>query len=299
MIADHLSYSYNNGKYSISAVVPVYNGEKFIERVILSLLYQSHPLDEVIVVDDGSVDQTFNIISNYPIKVVRHHKNLGLSAARNTGIREARSDIVAFFDSDTYIPVHYVERLLDYYRPEIKYAGVGGREQPIFKNGISNEYRIRYMIQGSASSGLVENSPLHGLAMSFWSESLHQVGGFDPRFRTNGEDVEISLRLIGSGYKLLYDPSLYVYHYKSETFRSLIRTTFKYLYYGWLARYKNSQVGGQRVLNPRTIRRIPKSLKDSLPKEWKYLLLVYPFVLLSVTFAYLCFLTNRKKFLQE
>ena len=98
----------------ISAVIPTYNRENTISRAVRSVLAQERPAREVIVVDDGSTDNTQNIIEPYcgRIRYV-HQKNMGVSAARNRGVTEAKYDWVAFLDSDDYWQPHHLKRIAD------------------------------------------------------------------------------------------------------------------------------------------------------------------------------------------
>ena len=85
----------------ISAVIPAYNAEKHIARAIKSVLQQTRPADEIIVVDDGSVDKTAEIVRGFGNKVILiEQKNAGTSVARNTGINAATGDWFAFLDAD-------------------------------------------------------------------------------------------------------------------------------------------------------------------------------------------------------
>ena len=85
----------------ISVVIPAYNVEEYIERAIDSVLAQTRTPDEIIVVDDGSSDATAEKIKTYGEKVCYiHQENRGLSGARNTGIRRASSEWIAFLDGD-------------------------------------------------------------------------------------------------------------------------------------------------------------------------------------------------------
>lgn len=85
----------------ISAVIPAYNAEKHIARAIDSVLAQTRPADEVIVVDDGSTDATGEIVRSYGDKVTLiRQENAGASVARNTGIEAADGDWIAFLDGD-------------------------------------------------------------------------------------------------------------------------------------------------------------------------------------------------------
>ncbi|MFZ9011987.1 MAG: glycosyltransferase family 2 protein, partial [Anaerohalosphaeraceae bacterium] len=85
----------------ISVVIPAYNAEKHIGRAIDSVLAQTRPADEVIVIDDGSSDATAEVVRSYGDKIMFiHQENAGASVARNTGIKAATSDWIAFLDAD-------------------------------------------------------------------------------------------------------------------------------------------------------------------------------------------------------
>ncbi|MBW8035100.1 MAG: glycosyltransferase family 2 protein [Planctomycetes bacterium] len=85
----------------ISAVMPAYNCEKYISRALDSILKQSRPADEIIVIDDGSTDRTGEIVQGYGDKVKYIlQENTGAGAARNRGIEEASCEWIAFLDSD-------------------------------------------------------------------------------------------------------------------------------------------------------------------------------------------------------
>ena len=93
----------NNSANSIriSAVIPAYNCEKYIGRAIQSVLSQTRPVDEIIVVDDGSTDTTAEIVRSFGDKVkLIQQENAGECAARNTGIKAASCQWVAFLDAD-------------------------------------------------------------------------------------------------------------------------------------------------------------------------------------------------------
>lgn len=99
----------------ISIIVPVYNVEKYIDKCINSILLQTYQHIEIILVDDGSIDNSGVICDNYQkkdcrIKVI-HKKNGGLSDARNVGIEFSKGKYITFIDSDDYIEKNYIEFL--------------------------------------------------------------------------------------------------------------------------------------------------------------------------------------------
>ncbi|MBO4812882.1 glycosyltransferase [Candidatus Saccharibacteria bacterium] len=104
-------------KNIVSIIVPIYNSEDFLERCLDSIMAQTYANIEVILVDDGSVDESFAICKVYEKKDVRFKAikkcNNGVSSARNYGLKLASGDYVCFFDSDDVVEPNMVERLLD------------------------------------------------------------------------------------------------------------------------------------------------------------------------------------------
>ncbi|MBQ7593277.1 MAG: glycosyltransferase family 2 protein [Synergistaceae bacterium] len=101
----------------VSIIIPAYNRGKYIHRAIESSLRQTYTNIEIIIIDDGSKDNTFEIAKIYEAKDKRvkvfHQDNAGVSAARNYGIREAQGDYITFLDSDDWLEDNAVKFLLD------------------------------------------------------------------------------------------------------------------------------------------------------------------------------------------
>ena len=91
---------------TISVIIPVYNGEKWVAQCIENMLCQSYKELEIIVIDDGSTDATAEIAARYPVRLFRQ-ENRGLSATRNRGIEEATGDYIHFMDVDDWINLDY------------------------------------------------------------------------------------------------------------------------------------------------------------------------------------------------
>ena len=100
----------------ISIIVPVYNASEFLEKCLMSISSQSFSDFELILVDDGSTDNSSEICRSYSIKDPRcrffSKENGGVSSARNFGIREAKGKFITFVDSDDYIQDDYLKRLI-------------------------------------------------------------------------------------------------------------------------------------------------------------------------------------------
>ena len=92
-----------NNHTTVAVVIPAYNIDPFITRAIESVLAQTHKPDQIIIVDDGSTDATAERIHQFGSQIQYiHQPNAGLSAARNTGIKAAETEWIAFLDGDDY-----------------------------------------------------------------------------------------------------------------------------------------------------------------------------------------------------
>jgi glycosyltransferase involved in cell wall biosynthesis len=179
---------------SIAAVVPCYNGEAFLAEAIESILRQTRPVQEIIIVDDCSTDASPEIARRYPVRLVRTPRNSGEAAARNLGIREARSDLIAWLDADDYWEPHHIETvggLLERY-PQASVA-FGGTQRFGSRSGTI----LGYVPVGEPSNVL-------WLALQDWihttissvirRQALLEVGGFDESERYS-VDFDLWLRL--------------------------------------------------------------------------------------------------------
>ena len=97
----------------VSVIIPVYNGEKYIKNCLENVLSQTYKNLEIIVVDDGSIDRSAEIAAEYPVKIVAHERNSGLSAARNTGIDNAQGDYIHFMDVDDLLNTNFYKNMVE------------------------------------------------------------------------------------------------------------------------------------------------------------------------------------------
>lgn len=93
----------------ISAVICVFDGERFLADAIASVRSQTNPAEELVVIDDGSTDRSAAIAESLGARCIRQH-HAGIGAARNRGVTESRGDVIAFLDADDLWPAHKLER---------------------------------------------------------------------------------------------------------------------------------------------------------------------------------------------
>jgi len=223
---------------TVSFYVPCYNGERYLKQCLQSVLSQNYPLKEVILVDDGSTDRTLEIASRFPIKVISYKHNKGLGAARNTAVKAATGDFVASTDADCILERTWLEKLMQQFdSPRV--AGAGGRlDNCNHKENILDQWRRLRMVQhwGNKSSN---PEFLFGCDTVFSREALLDAGLYDEKLRNNGEDRDISEKLLKKGYELRYSPLAMAYHLRKDTLGSLLDTFWRYNFYYlvWLGKY--------------------------------------------------------------
>ncbi len=201
----------------VSVVVASYNGGRTLKACLDSLEQLNYPDCEVLLVDDGSTDATPQIASLYQNVRYLRQTNQGLSAARNTGIQAAAGDIVAFTDSDCRADRDWLHYLVgDLLNSE--FAGIGGHN---FLPPDDSSVAAAVMVSpgGPAHVMLTDRLAEHipGCNMAFYKWALTGIGGFDPVFRTAGDDVDVCWRLQQRGYRLGFSHAGFVWHYRRPT----------------------------------------------------------------------------------
>jgi GT2 family glycosyltransferase len=206
----------------ISVVVCSYNGARTIRDTCEGLRRLAYPNYEVIVVDDGSTDQTAAIAGEYDVRLIRT-PNRGLSNARNTGLAAATGEIVAYLDDDAYPDPHWLTYLAATFL-STSHAGVGGPNIAPAGDGPIAECIAR--APGGPVHVLItdrEAEHIPGCNMAFRKSCLEAIGGFDPQFRTAGDDVDVCWRLQERGWSLGFHPAAMVWHHR----RNSVRTYWK------------------------------------------------------------------------
>jgi len=196
-----------------SVVVAAHNAARTLEDCLSSLLKLDYPDYEVIVVNDGSTDQTEEIMHRFPFVGITT-RNQGVSAARNEGLRAATGEIVAYIDSDANADPDWLRYLATTYM-KFPVAGVGGPNLvPPEDNWIA---KCVYRSPGGPTQVMFDDlyaEHIPGCNMSFLKSALDSIGGFDPIFRAAADDVDICWRLMDNGYNIGFSPSAVVWHHR-------------------------------------------------------------------------------------
>ena len=176
----------------ISVIVPVYNVEKFIRKCLDSIINQTMEDLEIILVDDGSIDNSGIICDEYAKNdnriVVIHKENGGVSSARNVGLNKAKGKFIAFIDSDDYVNDDYLEKL---YNPNVDMVFCGIKHKKIERDIIlNNEEEGIFNIKGNVINKLIDSRYINTVYSKMYINQIIQEHNI--RFREDmplGEDT--------------------------------------------------------------------------------------------------------------
>jgi len=211
----------------ISVVVCTYNGSRTLRDCLEGLRRIEYPNFEVIVVDDGSTDGVRLIAAPYDVRMIRT-ENRGLSAARNTGWQAATGEIIAYTDDDARPDPHWLHYLARAFR-STRHVAIGGPNIAPAGDGWIAECVANapggpmHVLTADAEA---EHIP--GCNMAFRRSALEAVGGFDPRFRTAGDDVDLCWRLQDHGWTIGFHPGVMVWHHRRNSVRTYWRQQLGY-----------------------------------------------------------------------
>lgn len=111
-------------KIKVSVVIPIYNEQKYIGACLESLMKQTDPADEIIVINNNSTDDSVKIAKQYPVRILKE-KEQGMTPARNKGFNEAQFEIIARTDADTILPKNWIRKIKKAFADE-KLVGLSG-----------------------------------------------------------------------------------------------------------------------------------------------------------------------------
>ena len=209
----------------ISVIVPIYNVEEYLGRCIDSIIKQTYENLEIILVNDGSTDNSLDICYEYSKKDTRikiiNQKNMGLSGARNSGILEATGKYISFIDSDDYIDVDFYNKLVNVC--ESKNADIAICEYKRFKDSKElthlkkNEEVSTYTSIQAITKLLKRDSKITNHA---WNKLYKTVLFEDIRYPIGKkfEDLGTTYLLFEKANKICYiDSELYYYYYRENS----------------------------------------------------------------------------------
>ena len=231
---------------NVSIIVPAYNAQSTISECIQSLLDQDYPKDkyEIIIIDNNSKDETENIIKKFPGVIYLLEDNVQSAGyARNTGIKNASHDILAFTDSDCIAEKNWLKEGIKYFKDET-IGGIGGKIKVYNPQTYIEHYQERTDAIFHAVSREAHEAKIARLATAnafFRKDIFDKVGLFDSAYGC--EDTDLCWKMLRkTNYSLAYNPDAVVYHKHRSSLKELWTQFSKYGYGNAILyiRYKNA-----------------------------------------------------------
>lgn len=221
---------------SVTVIVPCFNEEKTISRTVKSLLNLNYPMDklEIILVDDGSTDNTYNVLKTFEntknVKVF-HKENGGKHTAINLGLAMATSELVGGLDSDSFVHHESLKRIVSFFEDKETMAVCPSIIVHEPKNFLQKAQKAEYDMSIYTKKMFAFLGGIHvtpGPFSIFRKKVFDTLGPYTKAHNT--EDQEIALRMHVAGYKIEHCPDAYVYTITPNTLPKLYRQRLRWLY---------------------------------------------------------------------
>lgn len=210
----------------VSVIIPCWNRETYVGNAIESVLGQSYRNIEIVVVDDGSTDESARVVAQrYPSVKLLQQQNLGVSAARNTGLRNSTGEFVIFLDSDDWLSNDVVEVHLEAAKhwPDADVYGANTAELNQAGSIIVSEANWP-PIPSIPYELLFLHPPLFVGSQMYRRQALIRIGGYDESMKSH-EDSDCLLRVVLSGGKIVRSGGGYCAYRRTEN--SLTRNSLQ------------------------------------------------------------------------
>src|SRR5208282_2269446 len=223
-----------------SIIIPTFNGACRIGTCLEALLKQTPPKNiEILVVNDGSTDNTVGAVERFSGVRLISQANAGPAAARNRGALEAWGTIILFTDDDCVPMPEWLDAMLEPFQdPEV--VGAKGvyrtRQTSLVARFVQIEYEDRYRLMRSQSS--IDFVDTYSAA--FRRDRFLAMNGYDTSFPVAcAEDIELSYRMSARGWKMKFAPAAIVYHQHPDSLSGYLKKKFKFAFWRVLAVRKN------------------------------------------------------------
>jgi len=225
---------------TVSVIIPAYNAEETIKQCIEGILNQTYKNIEVIVIDDGSMDNTAKIAATLKCKLIKLNENIGYVNVLNLGLKSAKGRYIYIIDSDCVPEKDCIEWLMNSFSKTKDIGVVGGTcvIPPDYKNINALAYDVAERFKDIQNVGERCVPYLSGSNLCIKREVVNKVGEFNKNFVSHC-DFEFTFRAKQKGYSVLFQPNAVSYHYNCRTiFKSYLNHTYRGGIYGTIFRLK-------------------------------------------------------------
>jgi glycosyltransferase involved in cell wall biosynthesis len=214
----------------VSIIIPCFNAEKTIKSCLDSVMEQSYPNLEVIVIDDGSKDKTVEIVSKYPVRLIPLRINFGAPHAMNVAAEVTNGKYIAFLDSDASAPKCLISKTVDIFEKNADCEAGGGWYKPVEGNKLYSSLIDIGMHSRKTGANPIQvyegkaDPVVYGCFMVFKKDILSKEK-FMEQYKAI-YDREFMARLCSKGSKVFFSSDLFVFHPVPATLRKVIKTSW-------------------------------------------------------------------------
>jgi len=216
-----------NNNICASVVIPVYNGANIIEPCLRAISQQKFSKNyEIIVVDDGSNDETALLVKQFRNVRLIMQPNSGPAAARNNGVKQAKGEIIVFMDADCVAKREFLQEIVKPFKNG-NIAGVQGSYKTRQKEIIARITQLEIEERYEKMKKRIYIDHIGSYAAAYRRNIFLGEAGFDTSFpKASGEDTEFSYRLSSKGHKLQFNPNAVVEHTHPSTLLQYLKVNF-------------------------------------------------------------------------
>ena len=217
----------------ITAYIPSYNNEDTILKTFKSIQNQTHPVEQIFVIDDASKDFSVSKLKKAGVEIIQNKENLGRGSVRARAMEHAKYEKVLCVDAGKMIEPNFLEKILPWFEKKNIGAVFGSLAQYPPKNA-AERWRGKYLYKENQDLAEIQyNPPLITFAAVLKKSIVLEVGNFDRKMK-HTEDLELGMRLKKAGYNIVADSKC-----KCLTLESCSAYSILARYWRWNAGEKN------------------------------------------------------------
>ena len=272
-------------KEEISIYIPVFNGEKTIKACLESVFEQTLKPKQILVINDNSNDSTLEILKSFreKIEIISNSSNKGVSFSRNLAVNHLKTRYIASIDADVVLSKNWIEQIINTLKKN-NATLVGGRLYEKFVENPFNLWRSIRLRQHWGDNNLLNPKFVFGCNNILDTTKLNLKELYTNKseyFKTNGEDVELSLKLKKNNHILYYNNEAKCYHLQDDNGLSLAQRYWRYIHWGDGLKKRNLF---------KTCKNILRQIKKTF--IWSFMdILKFKFKLILVNFVLLYYFT--------
>ena len=216
---------------NVSAYIIFYNNEHTLSDSVNSLLNQTYKIDEIILIDDGSTDNSYDVASRFQLRVIKNKNNCGRGYSRKLAHDSLNGDFILSLDATNILPKTFLEKGLKWFKnPNI--CALYGRICQRTRNTLSEKWRSVHLFKDNINQEIMFNDTFITYGSIVRNNMYKIIGGYDNDLKFN-EDLDLGSRFKKNGFITVFDPSLEVISISNESvFKTLERYSRWYSGYG-------------------------------------------------------------------